>query len=225
MFKFTKIDVKYKPVHVLIDPETTRVACASNRLTTINSMRDGKHILGPKYNVNLRIDQAFDSTCSWDWCLMSKHIVPVAKFSEANSVPLKYELLEKYQLLAMQAAAIDYIVGKVTAIHKSLQYDLPLQETTYLVKYNQAKMVLAGYRDIDIMDVPMVWRWSELRKISMEQAAKEIVFKFEDTAIKLMEAEDLRQRYTHMIKNCSEAIEIPSLCHDFDNENSVYSKV
>ncbi len=224
MFKFTKIDVKYKPVHVLIDPETTRVACASNRLTTINSMRDGKHILGPKYNINLRIDPNFDSTCSWEWCLMSKHIVAVSKFAEANSVPLKYELLEKYQLLAMQAAAIDYIVGKVTAIHKSLQYDLPMQETTYMIKYDQAKRVISG-EQLDIMDVPMVWRWAELRDISMEQAAREIVFKFEDTAIKLMEAEDLRLRYTHMIKNCSDAIDIPSLCHDFDNENSVYSKV
>jgi len=225
MFKFTKIDTKFKPVHVLIDPETTRVACASNRLTTINSLRDGKHIMGAKYNVNPRLDPNFDSTCAWEWCLMSKHILPVAKFEEANKVPLKYEMLEKFQLIAMQAGAIDYIVGKITAIHKSLQFDLPLQETTYQIKYNQAKMVLSGDKNIDIMDVPMVWRWSELRDISMEQAAKEIVFKFEDTAIKLMEAEDLRQRYTHMIKSCPDAMDIPSMCHDFDNENSVYSKV
>lgn len=223
MFKFTKIDVKFKPVHVLIDPETTRVACASNRLTTINSLRDSKHIMGAKYNVNPRLDPLFDSTCSWEWCLMSKHIVAVAKFNEASKVPLKYELLEKYQLIAMQAAAIDYIVGKLTAIHKSLQYDLPLQETTYLMKYDQAKRVLSGEQDI--MEVPMIWRWSELRGISMEQAAKEIKFKFEDMSIKLMEAEDLRQRYTHLIKNQVDAMDIPALCHDFDNENSVYSKV
>jgi hypothetical protein len=223
MFKFTKIDVKFKPVHVLIDPETTRVACASNRLTTINSLRDGKHILGPKYNINATIDPNFDSTCSWEWCLMSKHILPVAKFAEANKVPLKYEMLEKFQLISMQAGAIDYIVGKLTGLHKSLQYDLPLQETTYLIKYEQAKRVLAG--EDDIMEVPMVWRWADLRSISITQAAKEIKFKFEDTAIKLMEAEDLRQRYTHLIKKQVDAMEIPSICHDFDNENSVYSKV
>lgn len=223
MFKYTKIDVRFKPVHLLIDPETTRVACASNRLTTINSMRDGKHILGVKYNVNPKLDPKFDSTCAWEWCLMSKHIISVSKFAEAHRVPLKYELLETFQLLSMQCAAIDYIIGKISMIHKSYHYDLPLQDTIYNVKYEQAKRVLNG--ETQMMEVPMIHRWADLRKITLKQAAKEIIFKFEDAAIKLMEADDLRLRYTHLIKAETDAMEIPSLCHNFDNENSVYSKV
>jgi hypothetical protein len=223
MFKYDRLPHKGAIVHILVDPETMRVACASFRTSTINALKDTKHGLGAHYNVNARIDPNFDSTCCWEWVYVKKRVSPISEFSEVDK-PLSVDDTIRFQTYTYKAAALDYIHQHLFKVLKAYTKDMPAQDITYYMKTEEARRFIQS--DMTEPELyPFVNNYAEIEGIGADVAARKIIFMHECTKVRLADIERLRMKYTRLIKNEDNLLEINKITQEFDNENEVYSQV
>jgi hypothetical protein len=223
MFKYDRLPHKGNIVHILVDPETMRIACASFRTSTINALKDTKHGLGAHYNVNARIDPNFDSTHCWEWVYIKKCVSPINQYVEVNK-PLSIQEAIRFQTYTYKSAALDYVHQHLFKVMKSLTKDMPAQDMTYFLKTEEAKRFLASDMSEPEM-YPFVTNYAELEGITPDVASRKIIFMHECTKVRLADIERLRMKYTRLIKNEENLLQITKITQDFDNENEIYSHV
>lgn len=223
MFKFERLPHKNNVVHILVDPETMRVACASFRTSTINALKDMKHGLGSHFNVNARIDPDFDSTACWNWVYVKKRVVPITEYEEINK-PLSTDEMIRFQTYTFKSAALDYIHQHLFKALKGLTKDLPAQDITYFLKYEEAKRWLESDKS-EPEKYTFVLDYSEIDGVDMDTAARKIIFMADCQRVRLADIERIRMKYTRLIKNEDNLMTINHLTQEFDNENIIYSQV
>lgn len=223
MFKFERLPHKNNVVHILVDPETMRVACASFRTSTINALKDMKHGLGAHYNVNARIDPNFDSTACWNWVYVKKKVVPITEYEEIDK-PLSRDEMIRFQTYTFKSGALDYIHQHLFKALKGITKDMPAQDITYLMKAEEAKRFLAS--DMKEPELyPFVNSYAEMEGIDAVVAARKILFMHECTKVRLADIERIRMKYTRLIKNEENLMKVGDFTQEFDNENIIYSQV
>lgn len=223
MFKYDRLPHQGSVTHILVDPETMRVACASFRTSTINALKDTKHGLGAHYNVNARIDPNFDSTACWEWALVKKRVVPISDYAEVNK-PLSREESIRFQTYSYKSAALDYIHQHLFKALKGYTKDMPAQDITYYMKTEEARRFLES--DMTEPELfPFVNNYAELEDNTPLIAARKIIFMHECTKVRLADIERLRMKYTRLIKNEDNLLNITKITQEFDNENEIYSQV
>jgi hypothetical protein len=225
-----------KAYHVGVDPNTSRIVFATELTSTANSMSDIGFRTSINYSVNYTFanvhkfdidigrtfesvpiaDKDFDLTRCWEWGYQNGMIIHKGDNLDAD-------LVARYKLILTMCLAIDYVHKKVRFVHRSVVKDLPLQQTIYLLKKEQAEKVIAGVTDPIV--VPFVVQWSEIRNITLEQAAKEILFRHTDTMYRLIDAERMRLTYVNKIKSCKDVDNIYDTLESYDKENTLHAKV
>jgi hypothetical protein len=223
MFKFEKLNHKGNIVHILVDPETMRVACASFRTSTVNALKDTKHGFGVHFNVNARIDPDFDSSSCWNWVYVMKRVVPISQYEEINK-PISNEEMIRFQTYSYKAAALDYIHQHIFKALKGVTKDMPAQDITYYLKYEEAQRWLISDKSEPEL-FTFVANYAELEYIDMDTAARKIIFMGDCQRVRLSDIERLRMKYTRLIKNEDNLMRIGEITQKFDNENIVYSQV
>jgi hypothetical protein len=227
-----------KSYHVGVDPNTNRVVFATELTATANSMIDINFRTAIHYSVNytfsnvkrFNVDQEtndydavpvapgdFDLTRCWEWGFEKGQMV---RMKEA----LPDEMVEQYKFILTLCLCIDYINKKIRFIHRSVGKDLPLQQTVYLLKKEQAEKVIST-GTTDPLEVPFVTQWAEIRGIDTMQAAKEINFKFNDTMYRLIDAEKMRLTFVNRLKVSKSYDELYDILEKFDKENIMHSRV
>ena len=138
-----------------------------------------------------------------------------------NEVPNE----EIYRLLSEQLWATEQLMSMLERFHThAAQGELLHQQRIYDTKAEQAKALLSGQTQ-EFNHTYYVHGWSELRGISLEQAAKEIIFKHEEHDIFLFQIEQLRLKYQLRIKAATTVDELPDIMNEFHHECITYGNI
>lgn len=208
------------PLHLLMHPENRRVLYFTRRVYVIKAMIDENQGLRAITELtDNRIASVPDFTVEpWEYVVDSRG------FLRHEPIKLDPKDVEAYDLIREKCYGLEFILDKTRGAQVfGLSTDMPMQQEVYIEKARQAKLVEQGVSDF--IKTYYVHGWAELRGVSIQEAAKEILFKHEELNILLYQIDLLRIKYTRLIKNEKNIENIGKLCIEFDNENYVYASV
>ena len=89
---------------------------------------------------------------------------------------------------------IDYYRNRYTRV-------LSGQDTIYILKYLEAKEIISkNITEDQFMEYPFIKGYSQLKNLSIEEAAKEVLLNYEIESGFLAESENLRMKYTDIVR-------------------------
>lgn len=221
----TKPNVSYQrnypmtiQTHSLYDHATGRMICVSNWSATINTL----HRCGLNYTPNFvalkstslfHTDKSPTSTNYWEW-LFDPHKNEMI-YSPSN---FPYDKVEEYSLIAEKAGCMDYVCSVVFAFRRSIQKEFPFQDLAYHYKEREATFIVAGMGVRDTDSFPFVEPYAEIKNISLQDAAKEILVHANLFKHKLADSERIRIKYQELIVKEKDMNNLSSLMYEFDRE-------
>ena len=217
--------INYHPknnLHGLMDAETSRIICMSTWSSTIIALTEMLNTT-PWFNLShaTQFPRMFLTSESWMYqynTIDNK----VAKTFEELSISRIY----RFKLLQEKSAALDTIHAFISTYRLPHHKDLPLQAEIYLEKFRQAKEIYKKKLTEDNRHIyPFVTDYALIKNISLADAAQEIFFKFKSYVHKLSDTENIRIKYTTMIKDEYDIRKISSIMKDFDKECRLYGKI
>jgi len=144
------------------------------------------------------------------------------KYDPANY--LTEQDIQSYRLFNEKCYGFEFILDKTIYFYNSsFLKNIPVQNYIYSEKAKQAQLVLDG--ETNFTEIYYVSSWAEIRNIDLKQAAKEILFKHENTNMLLFQIDMLRVKYTRFIKEEKEIENIGNLCLEFENESKIYAAI
>ena len=131
----------------------------------------------------------------------------------------------EYILLGKRFWATELLINQIKRFHTHLlQGDLPHQQRIYDTKAQQARAVIDD-QVTTFERTYYVHGWSEIKGISLQQAATEIIFKHEENDIHLFQIEQLRLKYQTKIKNAVDDGQLASIINEFNHECITYGNI
>lgn len=198
-------------LHVVYHPETGNLLYVTRFAEVVRSMLEDslglEIIIGAKSRVRDAIDY---QELPWNWrCTSDGWIVKDLHVLDPRDV-------SRYELIMWKCYALEYVLNKVDGRYQEFnEYTSPLQAQVYLQKAQQARLVKDG--TTDLLSVYHVHSWAKLRSIPLDQAAEEILFKHEQSQLRLYQIEDLRL-------SSSRAIKLSKSLKDLDKAILLYDK-
>lgn len=209
-------------LHGLMDAETSRIICLSTWSSTIIALTEMLNTT-PWFNIThgTSFPRMFLTSESWMYQYNTIDNKVEKTFNE-----LSISRLYRYKLLQEKCAALDSLHSFIATYRLPHNKDLPLQAEIYLEKFRQAKEVYKKKIKEDNKHIyPFVTDYALIKSISLEDAAQEIFFKFKSYIHKLSDTENIRIKYTTMIKDEYDIRKISSIMKDFDKECRLYGKI
>lgn len=141
---------------------------------------------------------------------------------------LTFDFLSKEQvddliILNQKIAYIDRLNTYVSNYRRSTMSSINLQDHVYNFKYEEAKDIIKNEVEVDdVLKYPFVTAYSEFADISLQEAAKRVIFYQESNRAYLAESEAFRLKYTKMFINSNTIEEMESISKDFNVEYNKY---
>lgn len=133
------------------------------------------------------------------------------------------EQLDDYILVNQKAALLDFIHRRLDMNRRREVRAAQGQNHIYFAKYLEAKEILdKGITEDPICDYPYVTGYAEVAGITLVEAATRIKFKHETKAAFLAENENLRIKYTTLVKREEYLQNLVPLKELFDAESRKY---
>jgi hypothetical protein len=144
-----------------------------------------------------------------------------------NNIPIKsIESLKEYVLINQKIALLDRIHDTIEFQRTEQCKLLSGQETIYNAKYLEAKSILnSGLTKDELLNFPFVSGYAANKEISLQQAAKEIELQYEITKGFLSESENLRIRYTNIVRKETDIGNLQNIFRDFYDESFKYAEL
>jgi hypothetical protein len=142
-----------------------------------------------------------------------------------NNLPIKsIEALEEYVLMNQKISLLDKIHG-VIEHQRSEQCKLLVgQESIYMAKYFEAKSILnSGLTKDELLNFPLVSGYATTKDISLQQAANEIELQYQIKSGFLSESENIRIKYTNLVRKENDISNIKGIFQEFHNESYRYA--
>ena len=139
--------------------------------------------------------------------------------------PIKsIESLKEYILMNQKVSLLDKI-HDIIDFQRSEQCKLLVgQELIYTAKYLESKSILDNNLEKDdLLEYPFVSGYASSKGVSLEQAAKEIQLQYQVDKGFLSESENIRIRYTNLIRKETDIKNLQGLFQDFHDESYKYS--
>lgn len=137
-----------------------------------------------------------------------------------------FEELYYYILMNQKGSLMDKIHDQVNYYRNCHTKTLDGQDYLYALKYIEAKEIISkGIVQDDFMNYPFTKTYAELKNISLNQAAKEILMQNEIERDFLAESEFLRMKYTNIIRKETDIKNLKKILVDFETENYMLSSL
>lgn len=205
----------WKNHHTLFTAVDGRVLAVSEHYRSVAALAgfDSIVISGfcPTNLSNLAIDLNFP--CVW---------VRSSWTSVVQDIAFNHDDFERYALISQKALALDFL----NSIYDRRTRELLIGSAIYDCKYKQAKEIIKQNIQADVSSqYAFVSGYADVAEISLEMAAKRIIFKHEDNQAKLAELENLRIRYQKLILEESDLKKIKAIVINLDTELRQYAQV
>jgi hypothetical protein len=144
-----------------------------------------------------------------------------------NNLPIKsIEALEEYVLMNQKISLLDKIHG-VIEYQRSEQCKLLVgQELIYMAKYFEAKSILnSGLNKDELLNFPFVSGYATTKNISLQQAANEIELQYQIKSGFLSESENIRIKYTNLVRKETDICNLQGIFQDFHDESYKYASL
>lgn len=213
------------PYSALLDSETKILLAVSTSISGIvfvnECMSDTHHVAAvnyPNYVVSniFRRGVFFIVSASpgkypqWTWEPVGR------KFTRTPSNLLTETIRTKSHLAVNKLDIIIRMVRSINTARNDMKTGLDLQETVYLTKKIQAQRFKDSvYDDNVIMEYPYVLQYADYARISLKEAADDILFKASLNDQHLANTELLRLRYFNKIREASEPEEVSDIYEEF----------
>jgi hypothetical protein len=189
-------------VNFLVDDLARRVVCLTASNTIINKLSElyGYHAIHGI--VPTAHDRKFSVRDSWNWICTPNpptRLLGASISLKRSPSSLTEEQIARYELVREKCGALLTLIKSLDARRRALWTDQPMQDLIYTAKYSEAREVLALSGEPVRVDYPFVSRHAEYRNCSLEEAAREIVFKHNLLKEKLADYEMARVSYTDRI--------------------------
>ncbi len=180
---------------------------------TLNSLH-ATGISYPNYMRGLPFDK-FDvpKYVEWAWDYKTRTFNPI------DPSKVRAELRDRSLLAMAKIPAARRIMLDLNAIRHNARTGLDFQETVYMTKKMQAlDFKRAGYPEDSIIDYPYVLQYADYAKLSLRQAADDIIFKSKLSDEILAQTELLRLKYFNRLKAATSMEEIPEIIEQFTKD-------
>jgi hypothetical protein len=136
------------------------------------------------------------------------------------------DVLHELILLNQKSALLDEIHMKIDYYRSTGSKFLYGQEQIYFFKYIEAKEIIENNIVVDtMMKYPFTTGYCEIMDISLQEAAKQIMFQHENECAMLSGTENLRIRYTNIVRNETDITKLQSILENFNKEHILYSVI
>jgi len=212
-----------KQLHALIEVDSGRIVAASAWHATMLSLSNvvlNSNILWHTY-VQGKIPQDFNNTRPWQcrWNINNDTFY-------LDDSALDYDKLYQYNLIVEKSAALDMINFRLYYHRRFLWNDQLLQPTVYHMKYLSARDYLSQTKPVtDPQHWPLVYDYAEFAGLDLDTAANEIVFQYRLWETRISNTESIRLKFTKLVSECTDILEISKIVQSFQNENDLYARM
>jgi len=134
--------------------------------------------------------------------------------------------LHELILINQKSALLDEIHMKIDYYRSTGGKSLYAQEMIYFSKYKEAKEIIENNIVVDtMMKYPFTSGYSEIMDITLQDAARQIIFQHENECAMLSGTENMRIRYTNIIRNETDITKLQYILENFNKEHVVYSVI
>ena len=211
----------------LLDIETKAVLTISTHapaiMSTRESMRDTTHasVVNVPHYLHSRfhrepffLARANPKTYpEWTWQKRER------LFTKTTPTLLKPELYERSNLATAKSGSFRRMILTIGNMRNSVTTGIPLQESVYITKKLQAQRFKDGdYTEHDLMNYAYVVQYADLKGISLQQAADDILLKAKLDDDMLAKTELLRLLYFNKAKEAQTIGELKIILDDFNRD-------
>jgi hypothetical protein len=206
--------------------QSGRILGVSDFLLSVKSLMDINSILLLSYYTSSAVyptdyNNIVIKNKSWEWVQSTKNHRWEINFNIGS-----YEELDSYILINQKISLLDEILKKIEFYRKSYTEISLGQEFIYVSKYLEAKEIIEkNIFDDPILEYPYVSGYANLSNATLQDTAKEIVLKWQIQSGFLSETENLRIKYTRIIREEKELKNLKSILIEFEKESQLHSSI
>lgn len=131
------------------------------------------------------------------------------------------EMIARSLLATAKGAAIIQIFRILNAVRDPVRTGLDFQDRVYLTKERQAILFKeSGYDENLVLEVPYVFQYADIARITPKQAANEILFQAKLDSDLLLKTELLRLKYFRALRGASAPAEVSDILWRFNHEST-----
>lgn len=146
-------------------------------------------------------------------------------WNDSPNIQCKEELYS-YIVINQKAALLDIMHDELDKSRRLINRDSHGFQNTYFAKYLEAKDILEnGVTEDKLLKYPMTTGYAECANISFVEATKRIMFKYETHIARLAENENLRMKYTDLVKQENGLENLQGLLDKFKTEIIEYGNI
>lgn len=144
-----------------------------------------------------------------------------------TTLPIKsLDNLKEYILMNQKVSLMDRIHEMIEFKRSQQSNVLVGQESIYISKYLEARYILDNNITEDkLLKFPLVSGYAATKGILLQQSAKEVELQYQIKCGSLAESENIRIRYTHIVKSETDITRLLQIFEDFQDETNKYSNL
>lgn len=240
MLTDNEIDEYYNSVLPYFIFKDDRVVDMSFNNTNINVLISAGRILAVSmYSASVKALAEFDKTNIFTYQLVSMDTRPSMYFQKNKCWRLRVsedgkewqdspnietiEQLRYYITINQKAALLDFIHRRLDMSRRRSTRAAAGQNNIYFAKYLEAKEILSkGITEDTTCEFPYTSGYADISGIDIVEAAKKIKFQYETNAAFLAESENIRIKYTKLVKTEQQLENLQAIQNQFDTESRKY---
>jgi hypothetical protein len=213
---FNLISLKAKNLHAVLCKETGRIVCFTNWMQTAKAIESDPSLrvwyfinhaklIPSNVNLNTPYGVVFDAITG---AFFVKEITQ--------------EEVHRFIVISEKAAVFDIIHRTINQERDHIRANLALQEYVYKKKYEEALEVIeTGFdREKHIY----IHSESNEKNVNPVKLAKAIIDKRNFAESRLFHTEQMRVKYTNMLKQCNDLLKVNQILDEFNRESSIYGR-
>ncbi len=223
-----------KKTHAIFDRDTGRILFLTNYIDTVNAFKyfaNTSHLYNIRKKVramppnsSLTANRAYNFSLDLSQGGLKETDNQIIETKVKNMAEQK-----KFRILRNKAALLDLVYSHISSIRAAMFGSVYGQQIVYVLKHIEAIHVLRTSQDDKLSSEPWSFpflnSYANLKKISLEQAAREVQIKADISITKLAENEELRLKYTALIVQAGTTQELLDIYYQFEKEFKLYGQL
>lgn len=157
----------------------------------------------------------------WRWDMKTRLFERAPEHMSTESIFAKSALAHQKQ------EAISYIMYNLSASRQRLRTGVEFQETTHMLRYLEALEFKknGGDQAEDPLRFPFLLQYAAIERVSLSQAADDILFQARTSEDVLLRSEAIRLKYFKAMSEASASEEVLSIFKKFNDDNFVAAQI
>jgi hypothetical protein len=137
-----------------------------------------------------------------------------------------YAQLYDYILLNQKAALLDKIYKSINHFRTMIMRGTRSQQNVYFAKFMEAREIIDNNVEEDLfLKYPFTTGYADSMDISLQEAAKKIMFSHNNQMSRLAENENMRLKFSNMVRDEEDIKNLKGILDNFNSENYSYANL